>query len=102
MTPDRRDGLSGKRIRFSVHAIERMFRRGITEQDVHTVVRTGNLVESYPDDTPYPSRLLLGWIGPRALHVVLADIVDEDAIVVITVYEPDDRRWLPGWIRRRR
>ena len=35
----------------------------------------------------YPSRLVLGWIGNRPLHVVVADHVEETQWVV-TVYEP--------------
>lgn len=29
--------------------------------------------EDYPDDTPYPSRLLLGWHNNRPLNIVVAD-----------------------------
>jgi len=27
------------------------------------VIETGEIIEDYPNDFPYPSRLLLGWCG---------------------------------------
>ncbi len=37
----------------------------INEIDVREVLTSGEVIESYPDDTPYPSRLVLGWRGSR-------------------------------------
>ena len=33
----------------------------------------GEVIEDYPHDYPYPSRLILGWCGSRPLHVVAAE-----------------------------
>jgi hypothetical protein len=60
-----------RRIIFRIHAIQRMFERGIDEADVRAVLITGEVIEDYPADTPYPSCLLLGWRGIRPLHLVL-------------------------------
>ena len=87
---------------FRVHAIQRMFEREISREDMRQVLETGTIIESYPDDEPYPSRLVLGWSGVRPIHVVVADNRDEDEIIVITVYEPDPGRWEPGFSERRR
>ncbi len=46
---------------FRIHAIKRMFQRRISKEDVQEVLETGETIETYPDDEPYPSRLLLGW-----------------------------------------
>jgi hypothetical protein len=59
-------------------------------------------VEDYPDDTPYPSRLVLGWSSSRPIHVVVADNVDEQENIVITVYEPDLLEWEPDFKRRKK
>jgi len=40
-----------------------MFERGISETDVNRVLVDGEVIQTYPDDTPYPSRLMLGWLG---------------------------------------
>lgn len=90
------------RLVFRVHAIQRMFQRGIDEENVRHVLATGETIEEYPDDTPYPSRLVLGWYGSRPLHVAVADNPDAQETVVITVYEPDPGQWEPDFKRRKR
>jgi hypothetical protein len=79
-----------------------MFEREISQEDVRQVLETGTIIESYPDDEPYPSRLVLGWRGARPIHAVVADNRDQDEVIVITVYEPDLERWEPGFAERRR
>ena len=101
MTTRNRGRLFGKGVVFTVHAIKRMFRRRISEQDVHAVANTGEVIEQYPDDSPYPSILLLGRVNSRPLHVLLADNVLEKTVIIVTAYEPDDLRWRPGFKRRR-
>ena len=54
-------------------------------------------MEDYPNDTPYPSRLVLGWSGRRPIHVVVADNVDSGENIVITAYEPDSSEWEPDF-----
>ena len=49
-----------------------MFARNISVEDVAEVLREGDTIESYPDDKPYPSCLLLGQVRGRMLHVVAA------------------------------
>jgi Domain of unknown function (DUF4258) len=79
-----------------------MFVRSITAAEVRTVIDQGETIERYPRDVPYPSRLLLGLVGGRGLHVVVADDANDDETVVVTVYEPDPALWRPGFRRRRR
>lgn len=90
-----------ERLVFRVHAIQRMYQRNITELEVRYVIATGETVEDYPADTPYPSRLLLGWQDNRPLHVVVADNFDEMENVVITAYEPDPDIWEGDFKRRK-
>ena len=89
------------RIVFRIHAIKRMFQRRISEEDVKHVLATGEVIESYPNDLPYPSKLLLGWRGNRPLHVVAADNVESGEPIIITVYEPDPQEWEAGFARRK-
>jgi hypothetical protein len=86
---------------FRVHAVRRMAERGITVDEVRTVLTQGKTIEDYPGDTPYPSRLVLGWVGQRPLHVVAAKTASAREIIVITVYEPDTIRWDAEFRRRR-
>ena len=73
------------RLIFRVHAIQRMALRNISEAEVRAVLTTGEAIEEYPDDTPFPSRLVLGWVGSRPLNVVAADNPEEEDTIVITV-----------------
>ena len=82
-----------KKLLFRVHAVQRMFERGISPEDVRAVVATGEIVRDYPDDAPYPSRLILGWRGNRPLHVVAADYHEAQETIIITVYQPDPDQW---------
>jgi Domain of unknown function (DUF4258) len=94
--------VSQARVVFRLHAVRRMFERRIAESDVREVLGNGETIETYPDDVPYPSRLVLGWAGrTRPLHVVVADNVAMREMIVVTVYEPDLTIWLPGFRRRR-
>ncbi len=86
---------------FRVHALRRMFERSVTVSEVAEIVQRGETIARYPRDRPYPSRLVLGWSGGRALHLVAADDPDGDLTIVITVYQPDPAIWLPDFRSRR-
>jgi len=88
------------KIIFRTHAIKRMFQRRIDEKDVRSVLENGEIIEIYSDDTPYPSRLILGWRDNRPLHVVAADNVTDNETIVITVYEPEQDKWSSNYKRR--
>jgi hypothetical protein len=90
-----------QRLIFRVHAIRRMFQRRISDKEVRHVIETGETIETYPEDSLYPSRLVLGWYGSRPLHVVVADNVMDQETIVITVYEPNQDQWEEGFRRRR-
>ena len=90
-----------ERVVFRVHAIQRMYQRSISEEEVRIVIKTGETIEDYSDDFPYPSRLVLGWHGPRPIHVVVADNTDNRENIVITVYEPDPAEWEADFKRRK-
>jgi hypothetical protein len=90
-----------QRLVFRVHAIQRMYERSISEEEVRIVVETGEIIEDYPADFPYPSRLVLGWHGPRPVHVVVADNTIDRENIVITVYEPDAAEWEADFKRRK-
>lgn len=86
---------------FAFHATQRMLQRKISVDDVKYVIEHGEVIEPYPDDTPFPSRLLLGKIGSRALHVVAADNHQAQETVIITAYEPNILLWDADFRRRK-
>lgn len=94
--------MGNNRLIFRVHAIQRMFQWQIDIEDVRHVLATGEVIEDYPDNRPYPSRLVLGWLASRPIHIVAAEITDSRDTIIITVYEPDPAHWESGFRRRRR
>jgi hypothetical protein len=78
---------------FRLHAIKRMFERRIDADDVRHTLATGEMIEGYPTDTPYPSCLVLGWRHSRPLHIVVAYNAMDDETIIITAYEPDPVQW---------
>ncbi|HKM91953.1 MAG TPA: DUF4258 domain-containing protein [Candidatus Acidoferrales bacterium] len=88
------------RLVFRVQALQRMSDRQITVEDVERALATGEVIEAYPDDHPYPSCLMLGWRGSRPLHVVIAENAEDNEAIVITAYEPDPARWDVTFKRR--
>ena len=86
---------------FRDHAVRRMREWRVSDDEVLHVLTTGEVVESYPNDTPYPSRLVLGWCSGRPIHVVAADNPETQETIIVTVYEPDPRRWDPSFRIRR-
>jgi hypothetical protein len=44
-----------KKITYRLHAVQRMFERAISAEEVRWVLETGEAIEEYHDDTPYPS-----------------------------------------------
>jgi hypothetical protein len=79
-----------------------MFQRGVSEDEVKQVVAGGETIETYPDDQPFPSRLMLGWSGSRPVHVVVADHVAAQEAIILTVYQPDAEEWEADCRRRKR
>jgi hypothetical protein len=85
-----------------MHAIRRMFERHIQTEDVERILVNGSVIEDYPDDQPYPSRLVLGFVGGRPVHVVAAHSPAARETIIITVYEPDPKLWDATFRRRKR
>jgi len=80
-------------VHFSDHIISQMFKRNITVDDVKQILSEGEIIRQYPDDRPYPSFLLLGFIDLRPIHLVVAKKDGTNDCILVTVYEPDRNIW---------
>jgi hypothetical protein len=78
-----------------------MAQRGITLKEIEEVLRNHRVIEEYPQETPYPEQLLVGWIGARALHIVVANDEQAGDAILVTVYDPDPNLWEEGFTKRR-
>ena len=79
-------------IRWTDHVLKRLLLRGISQADVLQAIHSGEVIEDYPDDYPFPSCLLLGTDATGdPLHVCCGRGPDE--IWMITAYHPDPDEW---------
>jgi len=96
-----RSAIVAGRYEWRKHALERLAERGISQEWVLEVLDTGELIEDYPEDTPHPGALFLGWVQGRPLHVVAAMDDENDWAYIITTYKPDDEHFEPDSRTRR-
>ena len=86
-------GLDCREVSFTGHAFQRMFERSVSPEEVRQVIDGGEVIQEYPDDRPFPSCLILGWVEGRALHAVVARDPDSGRCFVVTAYPPDPGLW---------
>jgi len=83
------------------HILIRMQQRKIKINDIVNCILSGEIIEYYYEDYPYPSCLILGQTTSKTyLHVVCA--VGENKVWMITAYYPDREEWFEDLKTRRR
>lgn len=90
-----------RNVEWKKHALKRLFERGIKRQDVFDSISSGEVIETYTEDRPFPSYLVSGHGGGKPLHVVLAFDDSEEIVFIITVYTPSAAQWQSDWKTRR-
>ncbi|WPL16078.1 hypothetical protein Thiowin_01015 [Thiorhodovibrio winogradskyi] len=88
-------------LRFSRHAFERMFERGLSPAVVEQSIATAEPIKEYPDERPFPSVLLLAFHQQTPVHLVVAKNPLTEDCVVVTVYIPDAKLWRDDFKTRR-
>lgn len=74
------------------HAAERCRERGILAKDIKNAVMTGEIIENYPDDFPFPSYLVCGKATDgKIIHVCMSD--EGQMSKIITAYVPSPEKW---------
>ena len=81
-----------KSIAITKHAKNRLVERGITVENIKNAIQTGEIIEQYENDYPFPSCLLLGEMEQnKYVHVVAS--IDSQFLYIITAYYPDKNEW---------
>ncbi len=93
--------MTHSKMTFRVHAIQRMFERGISIADIQQVQQAGKVIEDYPDDLPYRGYLILGWHEDRPIHAVSCYDQGAQETILITVYVPNPARWEANFKKRK-
>lgn len=88
-------------ILLTAYSKNRCVERGIKFDDIKNAIQTGEIIEQYEDDKPFPSCLIFGYSeNNKVLHVVLS--MDGNYIYVITAYFPNLMKWNEDFKTRRR
>lgn len=82
-----------KGFQYSTHAVKRMLEKEITTYEVEQTLLYGEVIQEYKDDKPFPSKLVLNFVGNRPIHVVAAQNINTSECIIITCYEPDAKLW---------
>lgn len=79
-------------IEITLHAAKRLEQRGISIKDILSCIQTGEIIEQYPTDYPYPSCLILGLsVEKQYLHIVAGRSLE--TLWIITAYFPSTQKW---------
>ena len=88
------------KIKWRGHMLSRMQQRGIKINDVIQAIKSGEIIEFYSDDYPFPSCLILGSSKGKSIHVVCA--IGEEVVWMITTYYPSQNEWFEDMKTRRK
>ncbi len=97
-----RTALDSATIEWERHVLERLVLRQIPREAVIQALRSGECIEDYAHNRPFPSALFLGWFGGVPLHVVAALDEITPKVFIITAYEPDLEHFEPDFKTRRK
>ncbi|MBI4546431.1 MAG: DUF4258 domain-containing protein [Ignavibacteriae bacterium] len=82
--------------------LQRLAERGVKQKVVIDVLLSGEVIEEYPEDKPFPSALFLGFPGGDPLHVVAAFDETQNLVYIITAYDPSGEYFLNDYRTRRK
>lgn len=86
-----RKAVTEGKYRYTVHGAKQRIARRISRREIEQAIKSGEIIEDYPEHHYGPACLLLGkTTRGKNLHILcsLQEVVD-----IITVYEPDLIEW---------
>ncbi|MCH8291458.1 DUF4258 domain-containing protein [Candidatus Poribacteria bacterium] len=86
--------------RITTHAAVEATKDGVSPKDVKQIILTGKIIESYPDRERHLIYGMLSDMSNLPVHVVV-DYSNDDQIVAVTAYVPDDKEWIASQKRKR-
>ena len=96
------EAIHATRVNITLHARREAENDGLILDEIFQSTQTGEIIEEYPDDMPYPSYLVYGITSlGDPVHSVWAYDSGSRIAVLVTVYRPDPSRWI-DWKRRRK
>ncbi|MBN1234652.1 MAG: DUF4258 domain-containing protein [Methanotrichaceae archaeon] len=75
-----------------------MFERGVSADDLISLITKGEMIEEYHDDYRCPAVLMLGQVRGIPHHNVVA--ICKDQLIIVTVYRPNEDDWINNGCRK--
>lgn len=101
MLEELRDAITKGDFVVTNHANTEMESDNLTLKDVIQSTQTGEVIEEYPKDLPFPSCLVFGKAKRDVpIHTVWAYDETSNIAILVTTYIPDPGRWIDFRIRR--
>ena len=101
MIEEIRKKIAQSQFEFTQHATDQSILRRISVRELREALANGEVIEDYPEDKYGPSCLILGMTqAGRPLHIQCS-YPSRPLVKIITLYEPDSRRWIDFTMRRR-
>lgn len=86
--------------RYTIHGAQQIIARNLKRLEVEEAIRSGEIIEDYPDHHYGPACLILGKTREgKAVHLVCSQ---QGIVDIITVYEPDLIDWESDFKHRRK
>ena len=97
---DIQDKIYNNAFEFSEHAVTQAIVRAISVQEIREAMINGEIIEDYSNDKYGSSVLILGFTqGQRPLHIQCT-YPSRPLVKIITLYQPDEQRWINYRVRR--
>jgi hypothetical protein len=85
---------------FSKHAVDQTILREVTVQEIREAIKTGEVIEDYPDDKYGSSCLVFGLTKQKRPIHIQCSYPSRSVIKIVTIYEPDPEQWIEFKKRR--
>jgi hypothetical protein len=74
--------------------------RNVTAQEIREAIKTGEVIEDYPEDKYGSSCLVFGLTKQKRPFHIQCSYPTRSHIKIITIYEPDPEQWIEHKQRR--
>ena len=96
------NAIQGNRINITQHARYEAINDLLDFEEILISTNTGEIIENYPYDKPYPSCLIYGKTSTGdPIHTVWAYDSESKIAILITVYRPDENVWINYQTRKK-
>lgn len=99
MIEEIRQKIAQRQFEFSKHAVDQSLIPHISVQELREAIANGEIIEDYAEDKYGPSCSIFGFtLANRPVHIQWS-YPSRPLIKIITLYEPDPKRWIDFKLR---